>query len=319
MQDMIGRRTFLASLAAASAWPLPGFAQPARRIGFLHPGNIAVGNFRISAFREGLGGEAEIVTRVAQGNMEKLPALTAELLALPVDLIVAVSPITVRTVKAATQTVPILAVDLESDPVASSFVASLARPGRNLTGIFLDFPEFSAKLLQLLREAVPSLSKIAVLWDPETGAVHLDAVKAAAPAFGIATEVIEIRRTSDFEGAFEAAGKASVDGVLILSSPLVSGNAALLADHAASRKLPAITLFPEFAQNGGLLGYGPDLQDLFRQGGVLARKMLHGAKPTELPVERPTRFRLVANLKLARQIGVNLPTSILLRADEVVE
>lgn len=317
------RREFLVrfgSAAASTVWPCISIAQThARRVGFLHPGITTISNFRISAFRQGLGDNVEVIARVAEGNIEKLPALAAELLDLSVEAILAVSPTAVRAAKATTKSVPIVAVDLESDPVASAFVASLARPGGNLTGIFLDLPEFSAKLLQLLREAVPTLSKIAIIWDPETGTTQLNEVRRAGAALGLTPTILEVRRAADFSGAFDAMETAGVDGLLLLSTPLVSGNIGLLADLASRKRVPAITLFPEFAQNGGLLGYGPELQALFRQSGVMMRKILLGAKPIDLPVERPTRFQLVANLKVARGIGVTLPTSILLRADDVVE
>jgi putative ABC transport system substrate-binding protein len=314
--------TWVCGAATSAACLRAGIAQPqhrARRIGFLHPGQLAVMNFRISAFRDGLGSEFEVIARVAEGDVEKLPAMTSELLGIPVDAILAVSPTAVRAAAAATHSVPIIAVDLESDPIANAWVSSLARPGGNLTGIFFDLPEFSAKLLQLLREAVPSLKKIAILWDPGTGSTQLDAVKSASAALGLTPVIFEIHRTADLDSAFQVIGNAGVDGVLMLSTPVVSGSTPHLAGLALRHKLPAITIFPEFAQNGGFLAYGPDLQDLFRQSGVLARKVLQGAKPADLPVERPTRFRLVANVKTARAIGVTLPTSILLRADEVIE
>jgi putative tryptophan/tyrosine transport system substrate-binding protein len=322
---MTTRREFimwLGGAATSAACPRASLAQPlhrAQRIGFLHPGGLAVMELRISAFRDGLGSNIEVIARVAEGDVGKLPAMTSQLLDIPVDAILAVSPTAVRAATAATRSVPIVAVDLESDPIANSWVSSLARPGGNVTGIFFDLPEFSAKLLQLLREVIPSLKKIAILWDPETGSTQLDAVKSACAAAGVTPAIFQIRRTADLDGAFQAIGDAAVDGVLMLSTPVVSANTSQLASLALRHKLPAITIFPEFAQNGGLLAYGPELQDLFRQSGVLARKVLQGAKPAELPVERPTRFRLVANVKIAGAIGVTLPTSILLRADEVIE
>ena len=183
----------------------------------------------------------------------------------------------------------------------------------------MDFPDFSAKCLQLLIETVPALSGVGVLWDPTTGALQLKAVETAAQGFGILVQVFEARRAADIAEAFYALDRSRFQGLLLLSSPLIGGNPQLIADLAIRRNLPTISPLPEIARAGGLIGYGPVIQDLFRQVGGMARKVLQGANVTELPVERPTRFQLVANLKTAKLIGITLPASILLRADEVIE
>jgi putative ABC transport system substrate-binding protein len=236
-----------------------------------------------------------------------------------VDAIVAVAPAAVQAAAGATTSIPVIAIDLESDPVASGFVRSLARPGGNVTGVFMDFPDFSAKCLQLLIETVPTLSGVGVLWDPSTGVLQLKGVEAAAQAFGISAQVFEARRAADIAEAFYALDRSRFQGLLLLSSPLIGGNPQLIADLAIRRNLPTISPLPEIARAGGLIGYGPVIQDLFRQVGGMARKVLQGAKVAELPAERPTRFQLVANLKTAKLIGITLPSSILLRADEVIE
>jgi len=236
-----------------------------------------------------------------------------------VEAIVAAAPAAVQAAAGATTSIPVIAIDLESDPVASGFVRSLARPGGNVTGVFLDFPDFSAKCLQLLIETVPTLSGVGLLWDPSTGVLQLKAVEAAAQAFGISAQVFEARRAADIAEAFYVLDRSRFQGLLLLSSPLIAGNPQLIADLAIRRNLPTISLFPEIARAGGLIGYGPLIQDLFRQVGGMARKVLQGAKVAELPAERPTRFQLVANLKTAKLIGITLPSSILLRADEVIE
>ena len=205
------------------------------------------------------------------------------------------------------------------DPVANGWAASLAHPGSNITGIFLDLPDFNAKSLQLLREAVPALTKVAVFWHPVSGNLQLEAVRKAAVALNVAMDMFEVSRPADFEPAFQSAAKSQCAGVLMLSSPLFGGNPQLLADLALQHRLPAINIFPDFAQKGGLIGYGPELQNLFTQAGVLVRKILQGTAIADLPVERPTRFRLVANLVTARALGLTVPTSILLSADEVIE
>jgi putative ABC transport system substrate-binding protein len=308
--------------------PLSVNAQKPRgwRIGFLHPGQSALVSNRIVAFREGLGAsglreaaDAEIVVRLANEQIEKLPILALDLVQQNVQAICAVSPPAVRAARDATQSIPIVAMDLESDPVASGWASSLAHPGGNITGIFLDLPGFNAKSLQLLREAVPALTKVAVFWHPVSGNLQLEAVRNAALALGVAMEMFEVSRPSDFEPAFQAAAKSQSAGVLMLSSPLFGGNPQLLADLALQNRLPAINIFPDFAQKGGLIGYGPELQNLFMQAGVLVRKVLQGTAIADLPVERPTRFKLVANLVTARALALTVPTSILLSADEVIE
>jgi putative ABC transport system substrate-binding protein len=280
----------------------------------------------MGAFREGLGTEwpsgsrgVDLIVQVADGDPDRLPAMAMELVSLPVDVIVAGSPSAVRAASNATRTIPIVAVDLESDPVANGWAGSLARPGGNITGVFLDLPEISAKCLQLLREAVGSLDTVGIVWDVATGSLTLRAVEIATAALGIRIEVYPVRRVADVALAINGARDAGLGGFMLLSSPIIGSNAKLLAELTAKQRVPTVTLFPEFAQMGGLIAYGPDLQSLFRQAAVLTRKVLEGAATAELPIQRPERFRLVANVKTAREIGLSLPGSILVRADEVIE
>ena len=324
------RRQFITLLGgAAAAWPLAARAQQptrSRKVGLLHPGESTVVSARVVAIREGLSGPdnqrdtgVELVIRLADGDVSRLPALATELVNDRVDTIIAAAPPAVQAAAEATTSIPVIAIDLETDPVASGLVTSLARPGRNITGVFLDFPDFSAKCLQLLIESVPTLAGVGVLWDPTTGPLQLKAVEAAAQGFDVRIQVFEARRAADIADAFYALDRSRIQGLLLLSSPLIAGNPQLVADLTIRRNIPTISLFPDIARGGGLLGYGPELQDLYRQVGAMARKILQGAKVAELPVERPTRFRLVANLKTAGLIGITLPPSILLRADEVIE
>jgi putative ABC transport system substrate-binding protein len=323
------RRDFVKLIVGSgSAWPLSVSAQQSKswRIGFLHPGQSAVVSNRIVAFREGLiastrkdAADAEIIVRLANEQIDRFPAMAMELVQQNVQAICAVSPPAVRAAREATRSIPIVAMDLESDPVANGWAASLAHPGGNVTGIFLDLPGFNAKSLQLLREAVPALTKVAVFWHPVSGNLQLEAVRKVAIALGVTMEMLEVSSPSDFKPAFLAAARSQAGGVLMLSSPLFGGNPQLLADLALQSRLPAINIFPDFAQKGGLIGYGPELQNLFMQAGVLARKVLQGNAVADLPVERPTRFRLVANAVTARALGLTLPTSILVSADEIIE
>jgi putative tryptophan/tyrosine transport system substrate-binding protein len=324
------RREFISLLgSAAAAWPVAVRAQQAkknRKIGLLHPGQAAVVAARIAAVREGLGepdnqrdSGIELVIRLADGDLSRLPALATDLVNQQADAILAAGPPAVQAARGATTSIPVIAIDLESDPVTSGMVASLARPGGNVTGVFLDFPDFSAKCLQMLVESVSALTGAAVLWDPTVGSLQLKSVEAAAQGFDIKVQVFEARRMADIAEAFYALDRTRIQGMLVLSSPLFGGNPQFIADLAIRRNVPTISLFPDVAREGGLLAYGPDIQALYRQAGAIARKVLNGAKPAELPAERPTRFQLVANLKTAKLFGITLPPSILLRADEVIE
>lgn len=321
------RRKFIALLGAA-AWPLAAHGQPPKilQVGFLYPGPQAAGALRIGAFVSGLqaGGlrvpeQVAMVPAIAEGKISVLGPMAADLVARNVDLIVAVSPLSVRAAQAATKTIPIIAGDLESDPVGSGFVASIARPGGNITGTFLDFPDFSKKWLEVLKEAVPQISSVAVFWDPGTGRAQLQAVEAAARTLKLKLAVSEVRGRDAIEPAFQSAAGQGVGGLLMLSSPFIGANTKLLAELALAHRLPAITLFTDFARDGGLMAYGPNLLGFFRQQGVMAAKLLQGARAAELPVEAPAKFEFVLNLKTANLLGLTVPASILLRADEVIE
>ena len=324
------RREFIALLSgAASGWPLLARAQPAGKvaqIGLLYPGIAAVIATRISALRDGLRavsfGDAdrvEFLVRASEGDPTKLAALAADLVERKVDAIVAISPSALRAAKTATAVIPIIADDLESDPVGSGFIASLARPGGNITGVFSDFPDFGTKWLELLKEAIPALSRVAVLWDPATGPTQLEAVTAAGRLLNVTLQVVEIRAIAELQRAFETAGKGRPDAIIILSSPIIGTNPKLIADLTIEHQIPTATLFSEIARAGSLMSYGPNLLATFQQAGTMLGKILQGAQPADLPVQRPTKFEMVINLKTAKALGLGLPTSVLLRADEVIE
>jgi putative tryptophan/tyrosine transport system substrate-binding protein len=330
MEVLIGRRQFLGALGgAAVAWPLAGRAQQAGRlpqIGFLYPGVMPMTVSRVAALREGLRavnyGDAdrvEILVRASEGDPTRLAALAADLVERKVDVIVPVSPSAVRAAKSATSVIPLIANDLESDPVRSGFVASLAHPGGNITGVFSDFPEFGMKWLELLKEAIPALSHVVVLWDSATGPIQRDAVEAAGRLLDVKLEVMEIRSITELAGVFETAGERRPDAIVILSSPIFGTNPKLIAELTLAHHIPTATLFPEIARAGSLMAYGPNLLGTFRQAGTMVGKVLQGLPPADLPVERPTKFEMVINLKTARALGVNLPTTVMLRADEVIE
>jgi putative tryptophan/tyrosine transport system substrate-binding protein len=322
------RREFVSLIGAAMVWPTAAFAQQrsAPKIGFLYTGSQQAGAPRLEAFLSGLrtvgvsaSAQIEIVFRTTDGDPSRIIPLMEEIVRQNPDAIFANGPAVVQAARATTQRIPILALDLETDPVGNGFAASIAHPGGNVSGLFFDFPNFSEKWLELLRETNSNLSKVAVLWDPIAGPTQRTAVEQVARSLNINLEVLEVRSQSDFYEAFVTAKQRSAEAMILLSSPLISPNVQKLAELAMTHRLPAITLFPDFARAGGLLAYGPNLLDMYRQVGVMAGKVLQGTSPAELPIERPTKFELVVNLRTAQAMSVTIPTSVLLRADEVIE
>jgi putative ABC transport system substrate-binding protein len=259
-----------------------------------------------------------IERRTALGEPPRFDEPAAELVRSNVDIICAESAPATRAAYAATRTIPIVALDFTNDPVAAGYVESYGRPGRNITGVFLDAPEFATKWLELLKAVVPHLSRVVVLWDPSPGATHLNALQAAAPAFGVKLQVVEVHKPEDIDKAF-AALPGRPQALIILPSPLTWAQSARLAELAKKHRLPATSMARQFAQSGGALAYGPDLAaGVGRLADILA-KVLSGARPADLPVERPAKIELVVNLKTAKVLGLAIPQSILLRADEVIK
>ena len=323
------RREFITTLGgAAAAWPLTARAQRPKipKVGFLYPGPSTVATTRIDAFLGGLRTagyrvpeDVEFISLFADGDPTRLAPMAIELIDKNVDVIVAVSTPAALAARAATVTTPIVAFDLETDPVATGMIASLARPGGNITGLFFDFPEFRTKLLQLLKEVVPNLSKIAVLWDPNSDAAQLRSIEVVAEAIKLKLEKLEARNAAELNQVFDTAKRAEVDAAIILSSPFIGANAKLVAELTSSHRLPAVTLFSEFTRNGGLMSYGPNILDICRRVGGIAGKVLHGSKPADLPVELTTNFELFVNLKTAKALGLIIPPSVFARADEVID
>lgn len=246
------------------------------------------------------------------GDIEALVRQVPACLVLP-------GPFRLARGRSLTSTIPIVAIDLESDPVASRFVASLARPGGNVTGIFLDLPELAGKQIQLLREAVPRLTRLAVLWDERVSGPQLRAAEAAAQAGGITLIPVPIRSAADLDDVVDRAVKARPQALLVLTSPDVFAARVRIAQEAQRHRLPAASIFPSFADAGGLVGYGPDLLEMYRQAAKYVDRILKGTRPADLPIERPSKFQLVVNLKTARALGLTIPASLLARADKVVE
>ena len=324
------RRDFIRLIGgAAAAWPGAARAQQANKVpkvGFLYPGPESVAATRSPFLLDGLRSEGfhtpdqvMLVSRVAGGDPARLAPLLNELVAVKVDVLVPVGPAATRAARSATASIPIVAVDLESDPIESGWLASLAHPGGNLTGFFLDFPDFSTKWLELFKEAVPGLASVVVFWDPATATIQTKAIGEAAKVLNIKIEIMEIKTPGEIESVLDAASQGHPDGLLFLSSPLFSAYDKQFADLTLKHRLPAIGLFSTFPRAGGLMSYGPNLAAMYRELGVMAGKVLKGTKPADLPAERPSRFELVVNLKTAKILNLNIPNSMLSVADEVIE
>ena len=243
-----------------------------------------------------------------------------ELVRLKVDVIMAPSSVYTGAAKRATSTIPIIFMS-HADPIGSGHVASLARPGGNITGLSIMMTETNVKGLELFKEAVPGLSRVAVMWDPATPShgPGLKAVEAAGPTLGLRIQPVAVRSATEFDGAFSAIVRERAGGVLVLSTPLFIAGAKPLAELALTHKLPSLFGPRHHVEAGGLMSYSPDRADLWRRGAIYVDKILKGAKPADLPVQQPTKFELVVNLKTAKALGLTIPQSFLLRADHVIQ
>jgi putative tryptophan/tyrosine transport system substrate-binding protein len=259
--------------------------------------------------------------RYAEGKYERLPSLAVELVRLPVDVIVAPAPPAAETARRATSTIPIVLTN-HPDPVGSGLATSLGRPGGNVTGLSSLAPELLGKQSQLLKEAVPRHSRVGVLSNPTNPLLHARSVKeleVAARSLGFGLQVLEARAPSDFAGAFLAMTNESVDALIITSDPMFFTERARIAELALKHRLPTITAQRVYVEAGGLMAYGPDVRDQFRRAATYVDKILRGARPGDLPIEQPAKFELVINLKTAKALGLTIPQSVLLRAEEVIQ
>jgi len=310
------KSTVVALCAVLVALCLPVWAQQPKkipRIGYLDGGFPSTNAARIDAFRQGLrelgyleGKNIVIEYRHAEGKLDRLPALAAELVRLKVEvLVMGGGGASTGSAKEATKTIPIVMV-AAVDPVVQGFVTSLARPGGNVTGLSTLTPEISGKRLELLKEIVPKLSRVAVL-GTSTGtatALSLKEVEPAAGALGVKLQFVDVLGPKDIETAFRAASKGRAEGVLILSGPVINLQRKQIAELAAKNRLPAIYPFPDYVEAGGLMSYSANIIDLYRRAATYVDKILKGAKPADLPVEQPTKFEFIINLKAAKQIGL---------------
>jgi putative ABC transport system substrate-binding protein len=319
----------LASAALLLALSLPADAQQPKKIpviGFLNPGSNPSTDGRIAALRLGLrdlgyfeGKDIVIERRYAEGRVERLSTMARDLVRLKVDVIVAIGTPSVEAAKDATQTIPIIL--SSGDPVGSGHVASLARPGGNITGLTNLTPELAGKRLELLKEAVPRLSQVAVVWNPDSPAADLRMKEAevAARSLRLQLHSAGVRSPNDLEPAFLAMKKERAGALITLRAPLIVNQSKRILDLAAKNRLPAMYDDRSTVEAGGLMSYGANQADLDRRAAYFVDKILKGAKPGELPIEQPTKFELVINLKAAKQIGLTIPQSVLYRADKVIK
>jgi putative ABC transport system substrate-binding protein len=322
---MMKRRTFITLLGgAAAAWPLAVRAQQSNppRIGSIHTSRSENSEAFFQALREGGYVEGQNVlleSRFSEGEVEPVDGFARELVALKCSVIFASNPYAIRAAMKATNVIPIVGVDLEDDPVANGWAQNLARPGGNVTGLFLDLPELGGKQVELLREAVPMISRLAVLWDATIGTVQFRATEMAPRPADITLQSLPIQRVEDINEAFEYAVRDHAHGMVVLSSPFIFYQRSQIADLALNTRLPTISLFTAFPKVGGLIAYGPHFPSMFTRAANYVARILAGAKPGELPIERPSKFELVINLKTAKALGLTIPETLLVRADEVIE
>jgi ABC-type uncharacterized transport system substrate-binding protein len=320
----------LAVVLSLLASPLGVWAQsaPPRRIGFVSMRSGPSDNPHLDAFRQGLrdlgyqeGRDVTIEVRYAQGQPGKLPDLVAELIRLKMDVIVTQSGVASLAAKRATRTIPIVMVS-SGDAVMQGLVASLARPGGNVTGLTMISPELSRKRLEILREMVPKLSRVGVLWcgpGEPLGESEWKETQAAASLLKVTPSSLEVRGTQDPAGAIATAVRQRLDAMLVLDCARLHSRSAQIVDLAATHRLPALYPYSLYPEAGGLMSYGPDVRDGARRAAGYVDKILKGAKPADLPVEQPTKFELIVNAKTAKALGLSIPQSVLVRADQVIQ
>ncbi len=328
---LVTRRHIVVVLGASGLAPFISFAQLTRKIplvGVLYPGPAptSLPTYGLAALSKGLreigyveGRTIALEFRYADGKTESLPALAIELVKLKVDVLVTIGAAATKAAKAATGTIPIVATDTQTDPVASGLVTSLAMPGGNITGLFLELDELMGKLLELLTETAPGLRRIAVLWDTATGRFRLDGLTAAAKKRSVTLDLVELKEQTALETVLNAALKKRPQALIQLPSPVVSQVSARTARFTLANSLPSISIFPLFPEAGGLMSYGPDLPVYFGRLAPMVDKILKGAKPGEIPIERAVTFEMVLNMKTAKSLGLKIPNSILVQATRVIK
>jgi putative ABC transport system substrate-binding protein len=317
-------------LLAVLLWSPGAAGEPApgtHRIGYLNPGSAALAPIRLEPLRLGLrelgyveGRNLVLETRWGEGNFERLGAQAAELVQLKVAVIVTAGAAAAQAARGATTVVPVVMVD-PGDPVRTKLVASLRQPGGNLTGLSSATPDLAAKHLQLLKEAVPLLARVGFLWNANApaGTLALGETEKAAAALGVKVHPVEIRQAEELDDAITSIARAQAKGLIVFADPLTFSHRQRIVQTASQRGLATASGAREFVDAGGVLSYGPSFPEMFRHAAMYVDKLLNGAKAAELPVEQPTKFELVLNLKTAKTLGLTMPQTLLLRADQIVE
>ena len=325
------REAVAAILALGAAAPFGAGAQLTGKVfqvGYIGGSSPSLESTLVDAFRQGLrergyveGKNVVVHYRWAEGRIDLFPGLVADLIGLKVDVLVTAGTPAVLAAKKATSSVPIV-MAAQGDAVASGIVPSLARPGGNITGSSTQYPDVEGKRLEILREIVPRLERLALLMNPANpfSAVILKATQAAAKALRLRTQIFEVSAVGEFDLTFAAIAKARPDAMAVLADrPFLISNRARIVRFAAESRLPTVHPFAEFVEEGGLVYYGPNFSEMFRRAGIYIDKILKGAKPADLPIEQPTKFDLIINLKTAKTLGLRIPQSLMLRADRVIE
>ena len=329
----MNRRSFIGTLAGGLlAAPVAAEPPPGKvlRLGLLYglspkfdPASNPIDRALVDGLRAHgyeLGRNIKLEFRSAQGNPERLPELAAELVRLKVDVLVTRQTAATLAAREATRTIPIVMVGV-ADPVAIGLIASLARPGGNITGMSVNAAEISAKRVQLLQEAVPRLSRVAVLWNStfKSMALGFQQIEMAAPTLGVTVQSVRVSSSDDFNQAFGAIGQGRPGGLIVLFGPMRGNDLPRIVEFVTHNRLPTVFELGQGVRGGGLMEFGPNQADMARRVGAYVDKIANGAKPADLPVEEPTRFELIINLKAARTMGLTLPQSLLFRADEVIQ
>lgn len=319
----LGRRRLLAVLAAgAVAGPGAALSQTrVPRIGLVSSGAPV----NLEAFLQGLRDSGEtpgqtvvVDRRPTDGYPDRYRPAVEALLRESIDVLVVTSIHGINAVRAVKTSIPVIVLDLESDPLATGLIATVARPGGNVTGFFLDVPEMSAKQVQLLREAVPGVTRVALLWDPGAARAQFEATERAARAMGISVTSVPVRKPADFPAALDTAARDGARALIVLSAPMMRIEQGRIDDLALRHRLPSVTLFDLLPEGTGFMSYGPSLEELWRRSARYAVRILKGERPAAMPVQRPEKFDFAVNLRTAKALGLTVPPSVLLRADRVI-
>lgn len=319
------RRELLVVALLGAAHPQSLWAQPVKgKIGYLHPVttnpnhitfSVLEGEWRRLGYVEG----KTVLTRSAEGELQRLPELVRDLISNGVGVLIAVGAEAVRAAASVTSNTPIVAIDLETDPIQAGLIRSVARPGGNVTGLFLDTPVLAAKWIQLMREMVPALNRVAFAWQPSAGRSQLDVALRVAESLGVETTVLEFSINDDFPSLLSAIAGTRRTGIIQLSGPGITPVAEKFVAAATRNNLPTLSFLGEAARRGFLMSYGPNQRDYFPRAVQLADRILRGEKAADLPVERPSKFEFIVNLRTARALNLTVPPTLLVSADETIE